>query len=53
MKEDRVLFDERIEMLRHLDPKTSAYERLYMLAAIMAAIYDWGNIDTLIKEVKP
>jgi hypothetical protein len=50
MNEDRILFNERIEMLRHLDPTTSKYERLYMLTMIMSAIHNWGVIDTLIKE---
>lgn len=52
MNEDRVLFDERIEMLRHLDPTSNTYERIYMLAAITAAMYNWGVIDALIKEVQ-
>lgn len=50
MKEDRVLFNERIEALKKLDPKSATYEKIYILAAITAAIYDWGVIDTLIKE---
>lgn len=50
MKEDRVKFEERIKTLRKLDPKSTTYEKLYMLTAIMAAMYDWGVIDTLIKE---
>lgn len=49
MKDDLKIFNERIEMLKHLDPSTSAYERLYMLAAITAAIYNWGVIDALIQ----
>jgi len=52
MKDDRILFEERIETLRKLDPKSDTYERLYMLTAIMAAIYNWGVIDPMIKEVK-
>ena len=50
MNEDRILFNERISALRKLDPNTTAYERLYMLAAITAAIYNWGIIDPMIKE---
>lgn len=50
MKDDRVKFEERIKMLKTLDPNSGAYERLYMLAAIMAAMYDWGVIDALINE---
>jgi len=49
MKDDLKVFNERIEMLKHLDPSTSAYERLYVLAAITAAIYDLGVIDALIQ----
>ena len=47
---DRDLFEERIKTLQGLDPKTEAYERLYMLTMIMSAIYDWGIIDTLISK---
>lgn len=50
MNEDRVLFEERIETLRKLDPSTSAYERLYMLTMIMSAMYNWGVIDPMINE---
>lgn len=50
MNDDRVLFEERINMLKTLDPTTSTYERLYMLAAIAAAIHNWGVIDPMIKE---
>lgn len=50
MKDDRILFEKRIEALRKLDPSTSAYERLYMLTMIMSAIYNWGVIDPMIKE---
>ena len=53
MKEDRALFNERIETLKHLDPNSNAYERLYMLTMIMSAMYNWGVIDPMIKEVKP
>jgi len=49
MKEDRVLFEERIETLKKLDPGSDVYERLYMLTMIMSAMYDWGVIDTLIQ----
>lgn len=52
MNRDRVIFEERIETLRKLDPTSSAYERLYVLTMIMASIYDWGVIDPMIKEVK-
>ena len=52
MRDDRILFEERIEMLKHLDPTSDAYERLYLLAAITAAIYNWGIIDPMIKEVQ-
>ena len=52
MNDDRVKFEERIETLKHLDPNSSAYEKIYMLAAIAASIYDWGVIDALIKEGK-
>ena len=52
MKDDRILFEERIETLRKLDPKSTTYEKLYMLTMIMASIYDWGVIDPMIKEVK-
>ena len=50
MKDDRVLFEKRIETLRKLDPTSSAYERLYVLTMIMSAMYDWGVIDPMIKE---
>ena len=49
MNEDRKLFNERIEALKKLDPNTTAYEKLYMLAAITAAIYNWGVIGALIQ----
>lgn len=50
---DRKLFEERIETLRNLDPKTEAFMRLYMLTSIMSAIHDWGVIDPMItKEVQ-
>lgn len=52
MNDDRVLFEERINMLKTLDPTSDAYERLYMLTMIMSAIYNWGVIDPMIKEVK-
>lgn len=52
MNDDRVKFEERIKTLRKLDPSTDLYKRIYILAAITAAIYDWGVIDTLIKEVQ-
>ena len=52
MKDDRVLFEKRIETLRKLDPNSDAYERLYVLTMIMSAMYDWGVIDPMIKEVK-
>lgn len=50
MRDDRILFEERIETLKHLDPTSSAYERLYVLTMIMSAMYDWGVIDPMIKE---
>lgn len=50
MRDDRILFKERIEALKKLDPSTSAYERLYMLTMIMSSIYNWGVIDPMIKE---
>lgn len=49
MKDDRALFEKRIETLRKLDPTSSAYERLYVLTMIMSAMYDWGVIDPMIK----
>lgn len=49
MKDDRVLFEKRIETLRKLDPTSSAYERLYVLTMIMSAMYDWGVIDPMIQ----
>lgn len=49
MNEDRKLFNERIEMLRHLDPNSDVYNRIYILASITSAIYNWGVIDTMIK----
>ena len=52
MNRDRVLFEERINMLKTLDPNSDTYERLYMLTMIMSAIYDWGVIDPMIKEAK-
>jgi hypothetical protein len=52
MNDDRVLFEKRIETLRKLDPTSSAYERLYVLTMIMSAMYDWGVIDPMIKEVQ-
>lgn len=52
MKDERVLFEKRIETLRKLDPTSSAYERLYVLTMIMSATYNWGVIDPMIKEVK-
>lgn len=52
MRDDRVLFEKRIETLRKLDPTSSAYERLYVLTMIMSAMYDWGVIDPMIKEAK-
>lgn len=52
MKDDRALFEKRIETLRKLDPTSSAYERLYVLTMIMSAMYDWGVIDPMIKKVK-
>lgn len=52
MNRDRVIFEERINMLKKMDPNSDAYERLYMLTMIMASIYDWGVIDPMIKEVK-
>lgn len=53
MKDDLKVFNERIEALKKLDPKSETYKRIYILAAITAAIYDWGVIDPMIKEVKP
>lgn len=50
MNRDRVLFEERIEALKKMDPKSDAYERLYMLTMIMSSIYNWGVIDPMIKE---
>ena len=50
MDRDRTLFEERITALKKLDPNTDAYKRIYILAAITAAIYDWGVIDALIEE---
>jgi hypothetical protein len=50
MNDDRIKFEERIKLLKTLDPTSSRYERVYMLAAIAAAIYNWGVIDALIKE---
>ncbi len=50
MNDDRVLFNERIETLKHLDPNSNAYERLYMLTMIMSAMYNWGVIDSMINE---
>ena len=50
MRDDRALFEERINTLRSLDPSTDAYERLYVLTMIMSAMYDWGVIDPMIKE---
>ena len=50
MKDDRILFEERINMLKTLDPNSDTYKRLYMLTMIMASIYDWGAIDPMIKE---
>ena len=50
MNDDLKVFNERIETLKKLDPKSSTYERLYILAAITAAIYDLGVIDPMIKE---
>lgn len=50
MKDDRALFEKRIETLRKLDPSTTMYERLYMLTMIMSAIHNWGVIDHMIKE---
>jgi len=50
MNDDRVLFNERIEMLKTLDPKSTTYEKLYMLTMIMSAMYDWGVIDPMIME---
>lgn len=52
MKDDRALFEKRIETLRSLDPNSDAYERLYVLTMIMSAIHNWGVIDHMIKEVK-
>ena len=51
MNRDRVIFEERINMLKKMDPNSDAYERLYMLTMIMASIYDWGVIDPMIKEL--
>ena len=50
MKDDRVIFEERINMLKKMDPNSDAYERLYMLTMIMSSIYNWGVIDPMIKE---
>lgn len=50
MKDDRVLFEERINMLKTLDPNSDTYKRLYMLTMIMSAMYDWGVIDPMLKE---
>ena len=50
MRDDRILFNERIETLKKLDPGSDAYERLYMLTMIMSAIYNWGVIDPMINE---
>lgn len=50
MDRDRIIFNERIEALKKLDPNTDTYKRIYILTAITAAIYDWGVIDTLINE---
>lgn len=51
MNDDRVLFEERINMLKTLDPTSDIYKRIYILAAITAAIYNWGIIDPMINEV--
>lgn len=51
MKDDRILFEERIEALKKLDPKSDTYERLYVLTMIMSAIYDWGVIDPMINTI--
>lgn len=50
MNDDRVLFNERIKTLRKLDPKSTTYEKLYMLTMIMSAIHNWGVIDPMIME---